>query len=171
MYRSIITAFAALLAAACVAPTGPGEPQRPEPPADRDAIAITRLRAEPYSLEYYSGMKDSTRLTVRTQAELEQAWAAIYRGHGYVPPLPQANFAREVMLVAALGERWSGGHSIFVDSAYQRTGYLEVVIRKEFPGKRCGASGAFTQPVDVARIPVTDQPLRFRERTRAHDCG
>lgn len=170
--RRLISAFALLATAGCAAPTGGADapPLSNETPAGGEPIPITRLRAEPYSFAYNSGLADSARLAVRSQAEWQQAWSALWRNASPVPPPPSMDFGREVVVVAALGQRNSGGYGIYVDSAYQRAGHVEVVVRKVSPGAGCVTTAALTEPVDVAVIPVTGQPLQFRERATVHAC-
>jgi PrcB C-terminal len=173
MHRLFSTvAVAALLSAACsTAPTEIATLRNETGTPEGDALPVTRLRAEPYSFAYYSGMMDSVRLAVRDAGQWQQVWSAIEHGSSPGTAAPQVDFTREMVLVAALGTRNSGGFSIYVDSAYQRSDHVEVVIRKVSPGKQCGVTGALTQPVDLARIPASTQPVRFRERSLVHDCG
>lgn len=170
--RRLIPAIALLATAACASPTGgtDGPPLANQTPDGQGPITITRLRAEPYSFAYNSGLTASARLTVRSQAEWQEVWATLWRTTSPVPPPAPMNFGREVVVVAALGQRNSGGYSIYVDSAYQRAGHVEVVIRKVSPGAKCATTAALTEPVDVAVIPVTGQPLEFREVATVHEC-
>lgn len=170
--RRLIPAIALLVTAACASPTGrtDGPPLSNQTPEGQEPITITRLRAEPYSFAYNSGLTESARRTVRSQAEWQQAWSTLWRTTSPVPPPAPMNFGREVVVVAALGQRNSGGYGIYVDSAYQRAGHVEVVIRKVSPGAGCVTTAALTEPVDVAVIPVTGQPLEFRERATVHEC-
>lgn len=170
--RRLISAIALLAAAGCGQATGATDapPLSNETTGGAEPITITRLRAGPYAFAYNSGIADSARLTVRSQAEWLQAWSALWRNTSPVPPPPPMNFGREVVVVAALGQRSSGGYSIYVDSAYQRAGHVEVVVRKVSPGAGCVTTAALTEPVDVAVIPVTGQPLQFRERATVHEC-
>jgi Tfp pilus assembly protein FimT len=161
-------AILALLSSACSTPSEIAtERTNTGAPPVGSTLPVTRLRAEPYSFAYYSAMKDSVRLTVRDAGEWQQAWSAV--GHG--TPLPQVDFGQEMVIVAALGQRNSGGYSIYVDSAYQRDGHVEVVVRKVSPGAQCGTTAALTEPVDIARLPASTQPVRFRERSLVHNCG
>jgi len=99
-----------------------------------------------------------------------QAWSAIWRNHSPEPALPQIDFTQERVVVAALGQRNSGGYGILVESAAQHPDYVEVVVQKVSPGARCGTTAALTQPVDVARIPAGTLPVRFRERGTVQEC-
>ncbi|HET7234365.1 MAG TPA: protease complex subunit PrcB family protein [Longimicrobium sp.] len=172
MHHLALAGIAALLAgAACSAPTGSSAPIDGEKSSASNVLPITRLRAEPYPLTTNSGIFDSVRVVISDPAHWQQTWSDIWNRHSPEPPAPQIDFTREMLVVAALGGRNSGGYGILVDSAYQRSDHVEVVLRKESPGARCATTAALTQPVDVARIPVTGQAVRFRERSLVHNCS
>ena len=135
-----------------------------------DPIPLVRLRAEPYSFTYYSGLDTSTRLVVRDAEAWAGIWAEIWRGHSPTPPLPQVDFARDMLIVAGLGTRPSGGYSIFVDRASAQPGSIDVVIRTEAPGNNCAVAGALAQPVDIARLPRSSESVRFHEQSLVRDC-
>jgi hypothetical protein len=97
-------------------------------------------------------------------------WDQIWVNYSPVPAMPEIDFSREMLIVAALGTRPTGGYSIFVDSAYNRTDHLEVVVRTISPGAWCGGTQAFTQPVDIARLPRSSQPVHYRERSEVNQC-
>lgn len=164
-------ALVALLGAGCAGPTEIATLRSETGTPEENALPVVRLRAEPYSFAYYSGLTDSVRLTIRDVGEWQQVWTALGRGSSPESPLPEIDFTREMVTVAALGTRYSGGFSIYVDSAYLRSDHVEVVIRKVSPGRQCGVTGALTQPVDIARLPASTLPVRFRERSTVHDCG
>lgn len=175
MKHLALSALAALLGAACSLPSTTDAPVG-ELPAEEQAtpgtpIPVVRLRADPYPFAFYSGMSDSTRVVARDTAAWRGAWSRIWLRHSPEPALPAVNFASEMVVVASLGERTSGGFAIYVDSAYQHAGHVEVVVRKVSPGGRCGVTAALTQPVDVARLPATTLPVLFREKATARNCG
>ena len=133
-------------------------------------VRIVRLRPEPYSLTYFSGLDEPQRTVVRDEVAWRAAWAAIWRRHSPVPPLPLVDFEREMLVIAALGSRPTTGYGILVDSALAEGEGLLVQIRTIAPGERCGTGGALTQPVDVARITRADGAVRFRDRPQVHEC-
>lgn len=163
-------AIAAALGYGCSAPTGTDAGPDGSKSGTRTVLPVDRLRAEPYPFAFYSGIEDSVRVAVRDAGGWQQAWSAVWRGSTPVPPLPQVDFQQEMVVVAALGSRPSGGYSILVDSAYRHGDHIEVVVQKQSPGARCITTAALTQPVDVARIPASTLPVRFRERSHVDDC-
>jgi hypothetical protein len=165
MYRlTICIALAVAALGACVN----ADFLLPQPAGE--VIHITRLRAEPYSFTYSSGLADSARIVVQDANSWAATWTAIWGRHSPEPALPSIDFSQNMLVVAALGTRSSGGYGIFVDSAYQRADHIEVVIRKVSPGSRCIVTAALSEPVDVARLPRSSQPVRYRERSVVRNC-
>jgi hypothetical protein len=158
---------------AAVAIVGLGACANPDfllPRPEGDVIPVTRLRVEPYTFTYNSGLTDSARIVVQDANTWAATWTAIWSRHSPQPALPTIDFSQEMLVVAALGTRSSGGYGIFVDSAYQRADHIEVVIRKVSPGSRCIVTAALSAPVDVARLPRSSQPVRYRERSVVRNC-
>jgi hypothetical protein len=159
--RIVIAALTAG-AAACGSPTGSSSPG--------EALGITRLRVEPFSLTYASGLRERQRLVVRDASAWQQAWSSIWRGTSPEPPIPQVDFGREIVVVAAMGERLTGGFTILIDSALEGTSGVSIRIRSISPGSGCGTTQALTQPVDIARVPRRDGSVTFDERLETQEC-
>jgi hypothetical protein len=89
-----------------------------------------------------------------------------------VPPLPEIDFSKEAIVVAALGQRGSGGYSVIFESASANgAGGINVVVRSISPGSNCGTTAALTQPADVARIPAGYTSIQFVEKVAVINCG
>jgi hypothetical protein len=161
-----------LLATACARESvGTPEAQRlAAESAAMSALTVERLRAEPYSFAYSSGLEDSARLVVRDREAWEALWRRIHQRQSPLPPTPAVDFARQMVVAAALGTRPSGGYSIFVDSARGAGDGAVVVVRSVSPGARCGVTGALTEPVDVALVPRREGAVTFEERSAVHEC-
>ena len=144
-------------------------------PAGRSASAAAPLRGSlPVRLllqEYNTGLRDSTRRVITDGVALAALWGLAYEGRGEVPSLPRIDFDREMVVVAALGTRASGGYTIQVDSARATDRAVEVFVRRLGPGPTCGTTAALTEPAVVVAIPRSDAPVRFLETSTLHDCG
>lgn len=167
--RPLAAALLALVPLACgTASTAPSARAARDEGGGR--VAITRLRAEPYPLTFSSGLREPARTVVRDAALWEATWAAIWSRHEPEPARPAIDFDREMVVVAALGERASGGHAILVDSATVAGGTLVVHLRTTSPGPRCYVTAALTQPVDAVRLPRHEGAVEFRERAEVSRC-
>jgi PrcB C-terminal len=151
------------VAAACTA--------SPSAPDGRDEpLSFVRLRPEPLSLTYNSSFRTQMRAVVRDAATWQLTWDEIWRGQSPMPPLPTVDFQREMIIVAALGEKPTGGYSIFLDGVLDSASGLTVQVRIVTPGARCGTTLALTQPVDVARVTRHDGQVNYAERAETQDC-
>ena len=160
--RALTSTGTILALTACGSPSSPAASDEPLP--------VVRLRQEPFSLTYASGLTQPQRLLIRDQAAWQQAWAAIWRGHSSQPAVPEVDFSREMIVLAALGERPTGGYGIFIDAASARSGGIAVRIRSVSPGNACGVTQALTQPVDVARLPRRTGEAVYTEVQETQDC-
>jgi hypothetical protein len=165
-----LTLAALLLAAACgkTGSLGPEGAQSSGPAGE--PLTVTRLASEPYPFTSFSGLTDSARVVVRDARAWEAIWGEIWRHHIRLPELPAIDFQREMVVVAALGSRRSGGYGILVDGATRTAEGAEVSILKQSPGARCGTTGGITAPVDIARLPRVEGTVRFRERSEVREC-
>lgn len=143
----------------------------PLAPNEQPQVTLSRLAgsSEP-PLTHNSGLSASTRVVIRDAAAWKEMWSRIWTTQP-APPLPNVDFNQEMVIVAALGTRSSGGYSIAIESAYREGGSLHIVIRTEAPGSGCMATMALTAPVDVARVPRSADPVQFHEKDVTRNCG
>src|SRR5687768_12383862 len=86
---------AALSTVGCSQMVPPGDPA---PPAR--AVAPP---PEPYSSPSCRGLGEPGRTAARDEPAGREVWAGIWRRHTPDPPLPHVDFAREMLVIAALG--------------------------------------------------------------------
>ena len=140
------------------------------PPGEPGAnVPVVRLRSDPYPFAFYSGLDKPDRIVIRDPVTWQTVWKEIWRGSSEVPPLPAIDFSNEMIVVAALGARSTGGYRILIDGANEvANGGVNVTIRSTSP-LNCLVTEAFTQPVDIARVPIRGR-VEFTERSEVHQC-
>jgi hypothetical protein len=123
-----------------------------------------------------SSISDHLRLVVRDREMWAEVWKRIYRfgpnwPNPQMPPLPEIDFSREMVIVAAMGRRPSSGYAIIIDGAYayERNYRLEVVVRS-VENRNCGGFAIMTAPVDIVRLSKTDRTVIFRETEVVPEC-
>ena len=134
-------------------------------------VPVQRLRTQAGSFDANSGLVDSARVIVRDTATWRAVWQRINQPFIPPPTLPSIDFQRDMVIVAALGVKPSGGYDIMIEGADVDSSGVEISVVRSSPGHGCVLTDARTQPVDLARIPVTSQPVRFRERSVVVPCG
>jgi len=115
---------------------------------------------------YHSGATSAMRAVVAD----EQAWAATWAQltGGLQPPI--VDFTNDVVLVAALGQRFSGGFDIRIDSLAFHGGTVAYVTTSA-PGPTCFTTQAVTSPLYVVRVSQTLEPITFHDSSVVIDCG
>jgi hypothetical protein len=115
------------------------------------------------------GISQRARLVIRDRADFNELWNKILSTTSAKPPLPEVDFSREMIIVAAMGHKTST-YEIIIDSACEVDDQLEVVVRSA-KFLSCGLQvGLPPQPVDIVRLPKTDLPVVFRETEVTFDC-
>lgn len=157
---------------ACAGADPASPPGDGNPPGDPGkTITVVRLRSEPYSFAYYSGLSVSDRIVVRDTETWQTVWNKVWQNVVDAPPLPTVDFSSEMILVAALGTRNSGGYGILIDGATEAADDgIDVIVRSISPGTSCARTAALTQPVDIARLPRRGGKIEFTERAEVTSC-
>jgi len=120
---------------------------------------------------YYSGFGEQTRRVVTNQSEWEAAWRQLWHNVRPIPDAPPVDFDREIVLLAAMGSRGTGGYTIHVEDAAVNGDHVTVRVIETSPGRGCGTTQAVTAPADVVKLTRTPLPIRFETVRSVHDCG
>jgi len=106
------------------------------------------------------------RLVIQDQRTWDEAWAKIDRQ----TTAPAADFETSTIVLAAMGERYSGGYSIAFNDIAATQHTLYVSVTEGSPGERCMTTQALVQPVAVTRVERIEGDVQFIEHTQANDC-
>lgn len=146
MRRPFVLPLLALLATACAAfPTG-------GPPAPLPRTELARGA--------YGPCTASRREVVRDAARWTEVWAAIQPTRMAAPAV---DFDGQMVVVACLGERRSGGHSIEIAEVAVGDDALTVTVRTHAPTAGAITTQALTQPYHAVRVARTALPVRWVE--------
>lgn len=166
MRSSILVLTSLAIACGPLAEQPAGHPLRGEPvpvlPLPEDVQGYYR---------FHSGACAPSLRVIRTSDEWAGAWAELAAKHDPVPPPPAVDFAREMLLVATMGERTTGGFAISVERAVLQGGTLHAYVLESSPGATCATTQALTCPADVVRVARRDGPVAFVVRTATYECG
>lgn len=133
-------------------------------------LPLTRLRPDSPSYASISGIDEPERLVLRDPASWTEAWRRIHRRARPVPPVPDLDFEREMVVVAALGRQRSAGYSIRIERAWQAAEATVVLVREESPGPGCIVSSVLTSPIDIAVLPFREGAVEFNVESVVRDC-
>lgn len=119
---------------------------------------------------YYSAFRQPARTVIDNASDWRTMWSTYTADLGSPPPLPAVDFSRHEVILAALGERNSGGYDIRISRLAMSSDFLYVELTSTRPGPHCGTTAALTQPVDMVRIPRQHPPVMFIEKSVEQDC-
>jgi hypothetical protein len=110
--------------------------------------------------------KDGFRQVIKTRGEFTDLWKRLLAPLSpdrWVPPMPEVDFSKEMVIVAAMGQRPSSGYGIIIDGACECDGRVEVYVSSN--ENACGGAAfpVMTAPADAVRLPQTNLPVVFRE--------
>jgi hypothetical protein len=134
-------------------------------------VSIARLHDGSTAFSSFAGIHDPIRTVIRDSTAWRKLWERINRPFIPAPALPAIDFDREMIVVAGLGTRPSGGYDVVIENAEQDSTGIQVSIRVATPASGCPVAAVTTQPIDLARIAASDQPVRFRERGVVVACA
>lgn len=174
LWHSALVAVLAL-AAGCTPPQpGSAMDATPSPAGSAGAADTLPLRrfdeSAAASFRYASGLAEPTRVVVRDAEAWSAMWTRITADHRPATAAPAVDFGREMLLVAALGRRATGGYSVRIESVSNAGGELVARVAEQRPGPRCGVTQALTAPADVVALPRSSLGVRWVVREVVTDC-
>jgi hypothetical protein len=154
------TAAASVLIAGC-------SYSQPDPGAP---LYLERIIVEPYQRLTWTGIDDARSEVVRDRGTWVALWQQIWRNHSEAPELPVVDFSQEMVAFVSMGSQPSTGYYVELRAAYQTPGGVEIRGIAVSPATNCGVGAAITNPVDIARMPRVEQPVKFAVQPSVHQC-
>ena len=113
-----------------------------------------------------TGIGEARRMVIRDANGFAELWSELGAGDR-----PDVDFTQNVVVVAATGQRPTGGYEIAIDRVARADSQLTIQVVETAPGPNCVTTGAPTQPVDVVLIPeVAPRGWSFLERKDIRPC-
>src|SRR5687768_6893680 len=98
---------------------------------------------------YQTGLATPAKVVARSEDEWKQVWTRHHSRTLPTPPMPEVDFAKEMVLGVALAQRPTGGYGVRITS-----------VRRE--GEKLLVEAVESRPVEGAIVPqVLSQPYEF----------
>jgi len=159
--QSLAAAVLIAMAAAC----GGRDPQIP---ADAQEMGLAPVGSA--QQQSWSGFTERTRLVIRDQEAWGSAWSTVMGPSASPIGPPQVDFQSEMVVLAAMGQRNTGGYTIEIREAAANAEALYVSVVETSPGSGCVTTDALTQPVVMARVARHDGEVRFINNEVTRNC-
>ncbi|MBY0552592.1 MAG: protease complex subunit PrcB family protein [Candidatus Obscuribacterales bacterium] len=109
----------------------------------------------------YSGVRGKLQQVVRTDAEWKKLWEKHKSTVLSQPPLPKVDFSKEMVIALYRGSQTSGGYTVSIVSVEDDGTNIVVTYKETDPSPGGVQLSAITQPFVLARVPVSNKPVKF----------
>ena len=157
--KQVLFISAVLLASACGS-TGVS-------PTEAKPAAVS----QPLFSTLYSNIKDPLRIVIHDEESWSALWAQMVAAGVAPAEAPQIDFAREDVVVAAMGERRAAGYEITIRGVQETADGLHVDVASKSPSPLCDRSEVITTPLHAVRISKTNEAVHFDEATVVLGCN
>ncbi len=123
-----------------------------------------------FTHRHSSGIDRPLSAAIRTERDWHRFWSELNARSGPWRPAPVIDFRQDMLLVAAMGQRPTGGFAIRIASVARAGLDLLVTAVRTSPGRRCDTTQALTQPVDIVIVPRSERNVRWRFRDEVTRC-
>lgn len=110
-------------------------------------------------------VEQSSRIVIRTQEEWHK-WLAKHSqselSNDQIAAI-KVDFAKETLVIAAMGMRNTGGYSIAISEVIKVNDSLKITVKSTSPGPGSRVSHAITYPIAVVAVPKHDGKVEFTE--------
>jgi erythromycin esterase-like protein len=113
---------------------------------------------------------DAAQQVVRDQAAWQALWTRLNSNASPAPAPPAVDFAKDMIVVAAMGMKGHGGYKIAITAAAEAAGKVTVEVTETSPGARCMNAMMMTSPVVVAKVPRRAGEVSFNVVRKVVDC-
>lgn len=135
-----------------------------------DAVAIEFEPVVEVSSMLIGGPQEPTRSVLRDEEGWLDFWRALTAVVSPAPEPPTVDFTTDMVLVAAMGRRSTGGHAVSIEGVYTSDGTLYVDVLERSPSVRCLSTQVITAPVTAVRVRTRAGSVRFVTRAETRPC-
>jgi hypothetical protein len=114
-----------------------------------------------------SGITESKEVVANNAAEWKKLWETHTAGSKPAGKMPEIDFEKETVIVAAMGRKNTGGYSIEITKAEKVGDKLRVTVRKKNPPKGAMTIQTLTAPIHIVAVPKCESKVEFVEEQEA----
>lgn len=166
---TVLGALVALVLGACSSGGTPSGQEESEVSPSTGPVETTVLFQE-----QQTGFEEVRREVIRDTDAWRSVWMTAHEGREPMPPIPEVDFSRNSVVLAAMGRRSTGGHEVAILEVRRTENFLVVGVREVSPGEGCMVTQALTAPAVAVRVPVAGSAAggaNFEVTEETRDCG
>jgi len=110
-----------------------------------------------------SGIKEAKKEVIKDRAAWEKLWAEHGKTTRNATPAPAVDFSKEMVIVATMGTKRTGGYTVEIVSAQAAGKKLRVFVKQTSPAPGAMTIQALTAPFHFVAVPKSDLEVEFVE--------
>jgi hypothetical protein len=111
----------------------------------------------------FSGIQEPLQQLIKDPAHWEKVWSAHNAGRKSEQNRPEIDFTKEMVILATMGRKNTGGYSIEITKAEVSGDQLKVYVTRKTPRPGGMSLQALTAPFHMAAVPKTELKPEFVE--------
>ena len=111
----------------------------------------------------FSGIREAKQEVIKDSAAWERLWAQHNANTPRSAPLPDVNFSKEMVIVATMGTKRTGGYSVEILRAERKGKKLRIEVQQTSPPPGSITIQALTAPFHFVAVPRQDLEPEFVE--------
>jgi hypothetical protein len=108
-----------------------------------------------------SGIRDAKREVIRDAGHWEKLWKEHAVSAGARAKIPAVDFSKEMVIVATMGGKRTGGYSIEIARIEPAHKELKILVRESAPPPGAMTIQALTAPFHIVAVPRSDLKPEF----------
>jgi hypothetical protein len=136
------------------------------PPVAGAPLPLTRIENS-----NWGGFDTTATLVIRDAVAWSAFWQRMWGAVNEAPPLPEVDFATDMIVAFASGAQPTLGYDVILTGAAEDGGVVLVQALVRAPASDCFTGQVITHPIDVARMPKRPDPVRFTATPGVVHCG
>lgn len=108
---------------------------------------------------------------IRDAAVFGKFWNRLHEGQKPLPPVPEIDFSREMVVATVLGTKPTGGYVAEITEIAAGAGQVGILVTNSIPGSGCGVTTALTNPYHIVKMERSDLEAAFFEEEAVNECS
>ncbi len=136
------------------------------PPLAGAPLPLTRIENS-----NWGGFDTTATLVIRDAVAWSAFWQRMWGAVNEPPPLPEVDFATDMIVAFASGVQPTLGYDVVLTGAGEDRKGVWIQVLERSPGSECVEGQMVTHPIDVARVPRRPDPVSFIVTPGVVHCG
>ena len=171
-HSTFVPFLLALVSFACAADSvvPPDSEKSPIVPPESGSGALSFDVIDDVHSTLISGIRDPRRMVIGTASEWEAFWNEFAAALEPRPDPPAIDFGERMVIVAAMGERTTGGYTIAIDEVTEGEDGVTARVVETSPIASCFLAQVITAPVTAVSVTRREGSVVFVEATESPEC-